>query len=131
MAGKSKSKQAANFAKHSEDSLRRVWLAGLGALSLARKHGGEQLTRLVDETSTLQKRTLTLVREAAADTKAQALGAFAPLTSRFEKQAERYVDLIAGRLDQALARLGIPTRSDMNALSDQVAALSRKLKATR
>jgi poly(hydroxyalkanoate) granule-associated protein len=110
---------------------RRLWLASLGAFSLTQKRGSEVFGRFVSEGKDMQTRTLTLVREASADAQAQAIGVFAPITARIEKQLAQYGAAVETGVERVLARLGIPTKRDIEELSHQVAALSRKFKAVK
>jgi len=106
----------------------RVWLAGLGALALSYRHSAAWIARFVEEGRELQSRSTTFAREAATDLHAQATGVFAPLQSRFEKQAAGYADALETRIASMLRRFGIPAKRDVDALSAEIAALTRKLK---
>jgi len=109
----------------------RVWLAGLGALSLSYKHSAAWIVRFVEEGRDLQSRGTTFAREAATDLQAQATGVFAPLQSRIEKQTAGYADVLQTRIAAVLRRFGVPAKRDVDALSAEIAALTRKLKAAR
>lgn len=109
----------------------RVWLAGLGALSLSYKRSADWLVRFIEEGREMQSRGTTFALETATDLQAQATGVFAPLQSRFEKQAAEYAEAWETRMATVLRRFGIPSKRDVDALSAQIAALTRKLKATR
>jgi len=108
-----------------------VWLAGLGALSLSYKHSAAWIARFVEEGRDLQSRGTTFAREAATDLQAQATGVFAPLQSRIEKQTAGYADVLQTRIAAVLRRFGVPAKRDVDALSAEIAALTRKLKAAR
>ena len=121
---------------------RRVWLAGLGAVSIAQKRGRQAYataqqqgraiyTKLIVEGSDLQTRTLTLAREAGADAKAQAKGVFAPLTASVEKTAEHYSALVDSGVAKVLHRLGVPTKRELDDLRKRIASLSRQVKPAR
>ncbi len=131
MAGKQSRNVRANAIKTPAEQARRLWLAGLGAFSLAQKRSIELFTRFVDEGRGLQMRTVTMVREVSADTQAQAMGVFTPFTARLEKQVAQYGAIVENGFERVLARLGIPARRDIEELSRQVAALSRKLKTAK
>jgi poly(hydroxyalkanoate) granule-associated protein len=131
MAGKQTKNIKTNVIKTPAEQARRLWLASLGAFSLAQKRGIELFTRFIDEGKDLQVRTLTMVREVSADTQAQALGVFTPFTARLEKQVAQYGAAIENGMERVLARLGIPAKRDIDELSRQVAALSRKLKTAK
>ncbi|MEP6939131.1 MAG: phasin family protein [Rudaea sp.] len=109
----------------------RVWLAGLGALSLSYKRSAGWIVRFVEESRELQARGTTVAFETAADLQAQATGVFAPLQSRIEKQAAAYAEAWESRVAAVLRRFGVPAKRDVDALSAQIAALTRKFKAAR
>jgi poly(hydroxyalkanoate) granule-associated protein len=121
---------------------RRVWLAGLGAFSLAQKRGKqsyanaqkqgrEMYVRLIAESKDLRTRTLTLVREAGADAQAQAIGVFSPLTTTVEKKAEQYSAAVEGGFAKILHRLGVPTKRELDELSKRIASVSRQVKTAK
>jgi poly(hydroxyalkanoate) granule-associated protein len=109
----------------------RVWLAGLGALSLSYKHGSEWLARFIAEGRDLQSRGTTFAREAVTDLQAQATGVFAPLNARIEDHAVQVASTVESGWARLLKRLGIPAKRDVEELSKQIAALTRKLKAAK
>lgn len=109
----------------------RVWLAGLGALSLSYKRSVEWFTRFVEEGKDLQSRSTTFAREAAIDLQAQATGVFAPFQARIEEQTAHAASTFETGVARILRRFGIPAKRDIEALSDQIAALTRKLKAAK
>lgn len=109
----------------------RVWLAGLGALALSYRHSAALIARFVEEGRDLQSRGTTFAREAATDLQAQATGVFVPLQSRIERHAAGYARALESRVTFVLRRFGIPARRDVDALSAEIAALTRKLKAAR
>ena len=98
------------------ESAERVWLAGLGALALTEEQGarffktlvkrGENLERL---TRTAWERDLATVRRAPRDA------------------ARRLGDNVQLRMDRALHRLGVPTRTEITRLSRRVASLADSL----
>jgi poly(hydroxyalkanoate) granule-associated protein len=131
MAGKQNKGGKANTGSASAEYARRVWLAGLGVLSLTHKHGSELLESFIIEGKDLQSRTLRFVRESATDAQAQATGIFIPITARIEKQTTQVVTSLENGVARVCKRLGIPTKSEIDALSAQVAALNRKLKTAK
>ena len=120
-----------NVAFTPAEQAHRVWLAGLGALALSYRHSAAWIARLVDEGRDLQSRGTTFAREAATDLQAQATGVFAPLQSRIEKQTAGYAEAVEKRFAAMLRRVGVPARRDVDALSAEIAALTRKLKSAR
>ena len=131
MAGKkTKSVKAIETSTPSEQ-LRRVWLAGLGAFSLTRKHGGQWFGRFAVEGRDAADRALRFAREAVADTQAHAIGVFAPVTAHVEKRLDACAVAVEHGVERVLDRFGIPTKREIEHLTRQIAALSRKLKAAK
>lgn len=121
---------------------RQLWLAGLGAFSLAQKRGtdvyakaqkqGKDIyVRLIAEGKDLQTRAVTLVREASTDAQSQAVGVFTPITARVEKQAERYSAAVESGVAKILHRLGVPTKRELDDLSKRIASLTRQVKTAK
>lgn len=131
MATKKSKRSKIEFANTPAEQARRVWLAGLGAFSLTRKHGGQWFGRFADEGQEFLTHGLRFVRETVADTRAHAVGVFTPITRRVEKRAYRYAGTVERGVGHVLRRFGIPTKRDIEDLTRQVATLSRKLKATK
>ena len=131
MAGKKTSNTQIEFANTPAEQLRRVWLAGLGAFSLTRKHGGQWFGRFVEEGQGFAARGTQFARETAADAQAQATGVFSPIVLRVEKQFDVYAKVVESGVGRVLNRFGIPSKREIEDLSRQVATLTRKLKAAK
>lgn len=108
-----------------------LWLAGIGALSLARKRSKALLGDMIAEGQRLQMKTATMVHEARADTRAQIEGFLTPVKQRLEEQAARGGKAVQAGIAGVLSRLGIPSKADIDELAQRVGALSRQLKTGR
>jgi poly(hydroxyalkanoate) granule-associated protein len=108
-----------------------LWLAGVGAVSLARKHGASLLADLVGEGRRLQTQTTRLVRETRTDLRAQVAGLLKPVKARVAKQAQKAGAAVQGRIAGVLSSLGIPSKSDIDDLARRVTTLSRQLKTAK
>jgi poly(hydroxyalkanoate) granule-associated protein len=106
-----------------------LWLAGVGAVSLARKQGGMLLDELVREGRRLQVEATRFVREARADAQAQVEGLLTPVKGRLQSGAKQAAAAAQAGVARMLARLGIPSKADIDELSQRVGTLSRQLKA--
>ncbi|MBS0584322.1 MAG: phasin family protein [Proteobacteria bacterium] len=131
MAGKKTSNTQIEFANTPAEQLRRVWLAGLGAFSLTRKHGGQWFGRFVEEGQDFTARSAQFAREAVADAQAQATGIFSPILLRAEKQFDAYAKVVEKGVGRVLHRFGIPSKREVEDLSRHVATLTRKLKTAK
>ena len=101
-------------------SAQQIWQAGLGAFAKAQQEGGREFTRLVRDGSELQKRarsvedaTDTVARKAERSSR-RASGTWGKLEQVFEERVAR-----------ALATIGVPARSDMEALNHRIEELER------
>ncbi|MFC0252622.1 phasin family protein [Massilia consociata] len=103
-------------------SAQQIWQAGLGAFAKAQEEGGRSFTRLVRDGSALQKRSREV--EEATDTVARAAerstrragGSWGKLEQVFEERVAR-----------ALATIGVPAASEVEALRRRVDELERML----
>lgn len=135
-SSRSKSTPAPNAAEAPPDSpespqAQNIWLAGLGAFASAQAEGSKAFEALVKEGLEMQSRTQTLAKERMAEAvqrmehmTAQATGggASAPW--------DRLGGIFEERVGRALARMGMPTASELAALAARVEALERQLQQT-
>ena len=97
-------------------SAHKIWLAGLGAVSLAEEEGSRTFKNLVSRGQTLEKRG----KKKVSSLKTKAGNAWDSLEEGFE-----------ARLMKALRRLGVPTRADLERISRRLDRLEATGKATR
>jgi poly(hydroxyalkanoate) granule-associated protein len=114
MVRKTNNTARARRANDATDAARTLWLAGLGAVSLAQKQGGKLIETLVAEGEDFKLRTerfaTTLVRDlrrAANDTQAQVEGVIEPLRAQAVKAVREVEAGITGRFGEVLGRFGI------------------------
>jgi poly(hydroxyalkanoate) granule-associated protein len=131
MTAKMTGKTMIGFASAPTEQMRRLWLAGLGAFSLTRKHGGQWFDRFAGEGKEFAARAVRFTLETAADTQAHATGAFAPITLRIEKSWGACADAVESGVARVLHRFGVPSKREIEALTRRVAALSRALKTAK
>ncbi len=129
------------------DSARDVWLAGLGAFSIAQKEGGklvEQGNKLFDQGNHLFEKLVEEGAKIEKSTRKEVEGTVVNLRGDVEHRVESVRKQATGNLDKlehlfeervarVLGRLGVPTSDDVNKLSarvqklsDQVAKLAEK-----
>jgi len=108
-----------------------LWLAGVGAVSLARKRGDVLLRDLIDEGRRLQGQAATFVHETGVDARAQMAGLVTPVKARLKQTIERTEAAVQAGIGAMLSRLGIPTKSDIDDLAQRVGALTRQLKTSK
>jgi poly(hydroxyalkanoate) granule-associated protein len=99
------------------DSAHQIWLAGLGAFSMAQQEGGKLFESLVKQGEQMEKRT----RKAAG----QRLEAMTGKTSgSWDKLEQMFED----RVSRSLNRLGVPTKKDIDLLSKRIGELNSAVK---
>lgn len=110
------------------DKARSYWLAGLGAVSIAQKRGSELVTGLTGEGRDLQARAQALGQKFSSG----ASGRIEAATTRLRAAAKLNVEKVATAVQRGIAavltQLGIPSKADIEGLTQRVAALSRQLK---
>ncbi|MBK8727182.1 MAG: phasin family protein [Holophagaceae bacterium] len=100
-----------------KDSAREIWLAGLGAFSVANEEGGKVFKQLVKKGAVLEKENkvrLAELGERANELKDDAKGAMKNLSAPIEAG-------IAG----AMQKLGVPTRTEIMNLTKRVEELTK------
>ena len=110
------------------DSAQQIWLAGLGAFAKTQAEGAKVFEALVKEGKALEGRT----RKIAKGTLSQMTnrwshatnGATAKATATWDKLEQVFEDRVA----RALARLGVPTKRDLQALAKRVDALAASVR---
>lgn len=118
------------------ESAREIWLAGLGAYSVAQAESGKLIEqgnklfeKLVSEGSKLEKKTRTVAETAVGDIK----GGVESKVEAVRKQAvdnwDKLENIFEERVARVLGRLGVPSAEDVNRLSERVQKLSRQVTA--
>ena len=118
------------------EAARKLWLAGLGAVSLARKQGTKLVETLVDEGEQFRARSEKYVtgvsrdvRRATTDVEKQIRGFVTPIRKRAEDTVRRFEGAVSDRLGDLLGRFGVPSKSEIEELSDRVGTLNREIKS--
>lgn len=118
------------------DSAKDIWLAGLGAFSVAQQEGGKLIEqgnklfeKLVSEGEKLEKKTRKMTESTVGDLR----GGVESRVDSVRKQAVDNWDKLEGIFEDRVARvlgsLGVPTAEDVNKLSTRVAKLSDQVSA--
>jgi len=127
MATKRTRKQAAT-AKNPTDQARAAWLAGLGAVSIVQKRSGELFSTLTSEGKDFQTRTQKFAQAFRADAQKQVKSALAPVKANARNAVSKLGAAVQQGIATVLAKLGIPSKADIEELTTRVTALSRQLK---
>jgi poly(hydroxyalkanoate) granule-associated protein len=99
------------------DSANNIWLAGLGAFAKAQEEGEKLFDALVKEGETVQTRA-----KKAADAKV------AEVNERASTTWDKLEQVFEDRVARALHSLSVPTKQDIDTLSERVAELTKVVK---
>ena len=114
-----------------EASSQHIWLAGLGAMAKAQSQGTKAFEALIADGLAFQRNT----QMAAQEKISEATEKLSHLAKDFGQQTTGRIDrlehLFEDRVARALTRLGIPSMTDIEALTERVAQLEAQLAQTR
>ncbi|HEY1138036.1 MAG TPA: phasin family protein [Xanthomonadaceae bacterium] len=119
---------AERLSKSLSESAQQIWLAGVGAFSRAQAEGTKLFEGLVKEGMGLEQTMrkfaggrAEVVRDAVENRVGQARERATDTWDKLEKVFE-------DRVQRALVKLGVPSREDLNDLSDRVEGLTAELR---
>jgi poly(hydroxyalkanoate) granule-associated protein len=94
------------------NAARKVLLAGIGAVALAQDEIEDFVEKLVERGEIAEKDGKKLVRE---------------VMDKRKKETEKAEDTLGKRVEEILDRMNVPTKHDIEALSDKITALTKKV----
>ncbi|MCI0520060.1 MAG: phasin family protein [Chloroflexi bacterium] len=94
------------------DLARKVVLASIGAVALAQEEVEDFVNRLIERGEIAEKDGRKLVRE---------------VMDKRKKDAEKAEDEIGKRIEDVLDHMSVPTKADIDALGEKIAALAKKI----
>ncbi len=100
-----------------------IWLAGLGALSAVEEEGSKMFRNLVDRGSTYEKKRKEQIDELWNEVSERYEKAEDKFGESFEKAEERF----ERNLKSVISGMGIPSRKEIQELSNKVDALNKKI----
>lgn len=98
------------------EGVRRVLLAGVGAVSLAQDEAEKFVHKLIEKGEIAEKDGRSLLNDLADKRK-----------QRTQESSKRVSDELEKRMESLLNRMNIPTKSDIEQLSQKVAELTKKI----
>lgn len=113
-----------------KDSAQQIWLAGMGAFSKAQEEGGKVFEALVKEGMSLQKKTQGMAEEKIGEVTGKMTAMAGTVTAKAGQNWDKLEAIFEQRTAKAMAKLGVPTAKDVQALAervDQLAAAVAKL----
>jgi len=102
---------------------RDVWLAGLGALATVEEEGNKLYNRLVERGKEFEEERRKELKEAEEEVREKGDEALTQL----EEASEETQSLLLDTVNSALERFGVPTRSEVDRLSEKVETLSKQV----
>ena len=125
----SKNKSNAQLSSTVKESAQQIWLAGLGAFSKAQEEGGKVFEALVKEGLTIQRKTQAVAEEKITEATSRVTTMASDIGSKAQGQWDKLENIFEDRVAKALAKLGVPSARDLDALSARVDALAKSSKA--
>ena len=120
--------QAERLARSLGDSAQQVWLAGIGALGRAQSEGSKLFDALVAEGEQMEQQARTSASERANEVKGAVEGSLEGVRGLAAGTWDRWEKTFDERMQRALVRLGVPSRSDIAELNQRVEELTAELR---
>jgi len=124
----------ADYAAPVIESAREIWLAGLGAFSVAQAESGKMIEQgnklfkdLVSEGAKLEKKTREVAETAVDDIKGEVESRVGAVRQQAVDNWDKLENVFEDRVARVLGQLGVPTAADVNKLSERVATLSKQV----
>lgn len=105
------------------DSAHKIWLAGLGALSTVEDEGGKWFQQLVDRGHEVEEKG----KERMGKTREKVEARVKEARQRVESTVDEAGDTLEERLTKLLHKLGVPTRTEIQRLTQRVEELNAKV----
>jgi poly(hydroxyalkanoate) granule-associated protein len=113
-------------------SAQQIWLAGMGAFGRAQAEGGKVFETLIKEGLNLQRKTQGLAEDKIQDVTGKMTSMAGEVQSRAGQHWDKLESIFEQRTAKAMAKLGVPTAKDVEALIqrvDELAAAVARLSA--
>ena len=125
-----------DFATPVVESAREIWLAGLGAFSVAQAESGKLIEqgnklfdKLVSEGTRLEKKSRDVAETAVGDIREEVEAKVGDVRQQAVDKWDKLETVFEDRVASALGRLGVPTAEEVNKLSAHVQKLSSQVAA--
>ena len=110
-------------------SIRKIWLAGLGAFAMAEAGGSKLFATLVEEGEKVEAHTRQVTQEKVETVKSRLENTVEEIKDRATDTFDGVEQLFEDRMARVLLRLGVPTSEDIQELSERVASIDTNIKA--
>ncbi|PIE90456.1 MAG: hypothetical protein CR997_05800 [Acidobacteria bacterium] len=98
-----------------KDSVHKIWLAGLGAFSLAEEEGGKLFKELVEKGEKFEGKT--------EGTKQKVAGNFDQIKSQLGEFIQKFEGIINNGVSAGLSKVGVPSKEEIELLTKRVEEL--------
>ena len=122
---KSASTGSADATDPVKDSAQQIWQAGLGAFARAQAEGSKAFEALVQEGVSIQRKTQAAAEERIAEATARMASMASEISNRASGQLGKLETIFEDRVARALGKLGVPSASEIHALTERVDALNK------
>lgn len=129
-AGMAAMVQDSALARSVKDSAEHIWLAGMGAFSKVQAEGGKVFEALVKEGQALQRKTQAVAEETIGEVAGRMTAMAGTVQNKAGQNWDKLEGIFEARTAKAMAKLGVPTAKDVQALIrrvDELAAAVAKL----
>lgn len=110
------------------DTAQQIWTAGVGALAKAQGEGTDLFETLVKKGMNLEAKTRKLANGKVDEVRGAVEDRVENVKEKATDTWDRMEKVFEDRVQQALNRLGVPTREDLNNLTKRVEALTAELR---
>jgi len=123
----SKKKSEKSFQTEVLESAHKIWLAGLGALSMAEEEGSKAFKNLVERGEDFETKGIEAMKKVAGDVTDMKSKATASMGAAWDKMGGTFDEKVA----EALRRLGVPSRDEIAQLTKRVEDLTASVEKLR
>jgi poly(hydroxyalkanoate) granule-associated protein len=109
------------------ESAQHIWLAGLGAFAKAQGEGGKLFEGLVKQGSQLEQKTRHIAGK-VEEVRGAVESGVTQVRERTQETWDRLEQVFESRVSNALAKLGVPGRKELDELLKRVDELNREVK---
>lgn len=108
-----------------KDSAQQIWQAGLGAITRAQAEGTKAVESLVKESISIQRKTQAVAEEKINEATHKMSSMATDISSKASGQWDKLENIFEERVAKAMAKLGVPSAKDVQALSARIDELSK------
>lgn len=120
--------QAERLGKSITESAQQIWLAGMGAFNRAQAEGGKLFESLVRDGLTLEQTARKFAGNRAEVVRDVVEGRVGQAKERAADTWDKLENVFEDRVQRALVKLGVPSRQDLNTLTERVERLTAELR---